>query len=216
MCLFCCLATVWFISSGFLWWLANSFHVWWRWNKRLWRQRCARAIIRNTNTAFRISVAEVAHPVKWRHSHLGCFCKVLKDSSFCLSETFADYLEAQCYADHFQFTAQLMAEKKLICRNIPVHCDSKGHHFDLSVSVCACLSPRPDYGSKIIAEVLTQRGFWMFRFKFCRAGVETLVRNGSFKQLADWKDKASLQTVFAFIISPSTEKQSSASLEQKK
>lgn len=100
------------------------------------------------------------------------FCRVLKDSSFCLSETLAGYLEAQCYAGRFRFTAQLTAEEKLICRNI--HCDSKGYHFDLSVSVCSCLSPRPDFGSKNIAEVMTLRGFRMFRFKFCRASEERL------------------------------------------
>lgn len=86
----------------------------------------------------------------------------------------------------------------------------------MCVCVCVCLSPRPDFRSKNIAEVITQRGFWMFRFKFCRAGVETLVRNGSFKHLADLKDKASLQTVFALIVSPFTEKQSSMSPKQKK
>lgn len=40
--------------------------------------------------------------------------------------------------------------------------------------MCSCLSPRPDFGSKNIAEVITLRGFRMFRFKFCRASEERL------------------------------------------
>lgn len=68
---------------------------------------------------------------------------------------------------------------------------------------------------KYCRSIFTERGVWNVRFKFCRAGDENLVRDGSPEQLDYWKDRASLQTVFALRVSPATDQQTSMSLRRR-
>lgn len=98
-----------------------------------------------------------------------------------------------------------------MCRNTPVHCDSSGYHFDLSVSVCVCLSPRLDFGRK----KKYGRIYYSKRILGCLglhfAGPELKPRWGT----ALLSSLPTEQTEPAEIVSLSTKKQSS-SLQQKR
>lgn len=202
MCLFCCLATVRFISSGF-------YGGW---------QMASRCLIKMKRTFIKATPHLCCNFEQQHCSGTPCcpsssssrssimFCKVLKDNSFCLSETFAGYLEAQCSADRFRFTAQLIAEEHVQKYTGALR------QFGISfwsickcVCACACLSPRLDFGrKKIWPNLLLKEDLGCLGLNF--AGPELKPRWGT----ALLSSLPTEQTESAEIVSLSTKKQSSS------